>query len=331
MFRDRVLQHYRTKGYALRERVKVRGQSGAVHACDLVAQGPLGNLIVQFEDYGGFEGPELESVRRIARDVGAVPVIAAEHVGDTIRRHADRNGVVILDANALTAPAPREVLTATTGGEYPPWPAVDRPHRPRTDGDKASNEPTRATTTSWPSDGTARPKTAARMDPGDVDELVTEWSTREEPRHTRREDPGFWQYNRKSEATPKKSAAAPASSTADATNAAVATATHAEARAGFGWLHEQQETASPQRKGTAAHPENGRRSTEAHIRPPPVLLHNVDAFVAPVRSTRDVSPGLERRPETARRTMLRSLAGYAIAGAAAGAAFLGIGLIFGAF
>lgn len=122
MFRDDVVAHYRTKGYKVHEGVKVRGQSGAVHACDLIAQGPLGNLVVSFGDDGGFDGPEMGAVRRAARDVGATPVVAVESMPEGIRQLAARAGVVLLDRRAM---APVEETPIVVAEDEPaPWPGT---------------------------------------------------------------------------------------------------------------------------------------------------------------------------------------------------------------
>ncbi|MGB1586389.1 MAG: hypothetical protein ACPHID_05030 [Thermoplasmatota archaeon] len=103
MFRDAVAEHYRSKGYRLHQNVKVRGRSGAVHACDMIAQGPLGNLVISFGDDMPFEAAEMGAVRRTARDVGATPVVAVAQMPEGIRRLAARAGVVLLDQDALEA------------------------------------------------------------------------------------------------------------------------------------------------------------------------------------------------------------------------------------
>ncbi len=121
VFREQVAEHYRNKGYRLHEQVKIRGESGMVHACDLVAQGPLGNLVIQFEDEGGIEGPEVQAVGRAARDVGATGVLAIEEVPSAVRQRALQAGVVVLDAATLHAPPPSEPGPAEEP-EYPPWP-----------------------------------------------------------------------------------------------------------------------------------------------------------------------------------------------------------------
>lgn len=289
MFRDRVLQHYREKGYSLRERVRVRGSSGTVHSCDVVAQGPLGNLVVQFEDYGGFEGPELDAVRRIARDVGATPVVAAENVSQTLRRHADQAGVVVMDAEALTrASAPLVAVTTPQEPAYPPWP-----------GQKPDREEVR--THEWPSDARARPTVSPRMDPGEVDDLVSEWSRPEPPRPTRREDPGFWKYGGEDDAD--ADGAADAAGTPEATGAAE-TADAPASVAGFSWLGVEQ----PARPDPTP---AGAPQVEFYGEPP--RQHTEATAASPVTAPLD----------------LRRLAGFAVAGAVAGATFLGLGVLFG--
>ena len=121
MFRDSVAEHYRSKGYRLHEHVKVRGKSGAVHACDMIAQGPLGNLIVSFGDDTPFEAAEMGAVRRTARDVGATPVVAVEQLPEGIRNLAARAGVVLLDRDALEA-VELDTVHATPESEQVAWP-----------------------------------------------------------------------------------------------------------------------------------------------------------------------------------------------------------------
>lgn len=299
MFRDRVLQHYREKGYTLRERVQVRGTSGTIHACDLVAQGPLGNLVVEFEDYGGFEGPELDSVRRAARDVGATPVVAAEQVGQTVRMHAARLGVVVLDAATLDAPAsPRMEMTTSGEVAHPSWPGQQTP-----DEDGPAPWPDHRAPRAWPEDGRVRPATPASMDPADVDDLVDEWSHAETPTKTRREDPGFWRYgDEPSAATPKP-------------------VVETTANQGFSWLEPGSEEAqSVQVLAT------GRPATAS------TAISEVDSQPQAPHAAEPVSRATEQAPritgpQAAQR--LRWLVGYAVAGASAGIAFLGLGVLFG--
>lgn len=132
MLREEVASHYRAKGYTISERARVRGTSGAVHTVDMVAQGPLGNLVIAIEDAGGFEGPEMHAVRRAARDIGATPVMAARRIPEGLRRQASEAGVVLLDDTVLAAAPPPEPASDNAAIEYPPWPgqegrAVERP------------------------------------------------------------------------------------------------------------------------------------------------------------------------------------------------------------
>lgn len=132
MFREEVAEHYRSKGYKLHEHVKVRGQSGSIHAVDMVAQSSLGNLAISFEHDGDFEGPEMGAVRRMARDIGATPVVAVEHMPDGLRQHAARAGVVLLDRAAMEAPSPElapEFNPAPPEPEQVPWPNADKESR----------------------------------------------------------------------------------------------------------------------------------------------------------------------------------------------------------
>ena len=182
MFRDDVVEHYRGKGYRVHENVKVRGTSGVVHACELVVQGPLGNLIVAFEDAGGIEGPEIGAVRRAAKDVGATAVVAAERLPDGLQRAASQLGVVLLDRAAMQAPAPARTAAEAEAPAYPPWP------------DPTAPRPARAAS-AWPG---ARERFDTTGGPRDVDSLVQE-SLAPVPEPTRRVDPGFWSDSRPAE------------------------------------------------------------------------------------------------------------------------------------
>lgn len=122
MFRDQVLEHYRVRGYKLHERVKVRGRSGSVHACDLVAQGPLGNLIVMLGDDHDIEGPELTSFRRSAKDIGAAAVLAMEHPEPAVRETARMLGVKVIDEQALADGEPLVATPPPAEVEDHPWP-----------------------------------------------------------------------------------------------------------------------------------------------------------------------------------------------------------------
>lgn len=122
VFREQVLEHYRVRGYKLHERVKVRGRSGTVHACDLVAQGPLGNLIVSFGDAAGIEGPELAAIRRAARDIGAAAVVAVEEPSAEVRDSARRLGIKVLDLDAVEHSEPVVAEAPPREVEDHPWP-----------------------------------------------------------------------------------------------------------------------------------------------------------------------------------------------------------------
>lgn len=112
MFRSRVAEFYVAKGYQVHEQARVRGASGNIYVVDMIAEGPLGNLLVSFGDAGGIDGPEMGSVRRVAKDLGMTPVLAAESFSSELRHQATQHGVVLLD-EALDAAAPP--------GEKPAW------------------------------------------------------------------------------------------------------------------------------------------------------------------------------------------------------------------
>lgn len=101
MFRDRVKEHYRVRGYTLHEGAKVRGRSGTIYRCDLVAEGPMGSLVVSFGDAGGFEGPELQAVKRQAQDIGAGAVVASPQLDSAVHQAAREQGIILLDDPTL--------------------------------------------------------------------------------------------------------------------------------------------------------------------------------------------------------------------------------------
>lgn len=173
--RQAVADHYVAKGYRIRERVRVRGKSGTIHMAEMVAQGPLGAMLIAFEDEGGFEGPELSAIKNAAKDIGAQAVAAAERFPDGLRRRAASLGVVLLDEQSLTAPEPT-MPEPEVEVEYPPWPSLER--------DRPDPEDT-----PWP--GTPR---AGRMVTRDVDDMVAELQT--PTTRTKSTDPGFWNYPR---------------------------------------------------------------------------------------------------------------------------------------
>ncbi|MEA3191110.1 MAG: hypothetical protein QOD77_1692 [Thermoplasmata archaeon] len=133
-FRSRVADFYRGKGYQVRENARVRGASENVYAVDMVATGPLGALLVSFGDAAGVDGPELGRVRKLARDIGATPVIAAPELQPELRRMAAQFGVVVVDDVALVEPNPIPNVGGPTLGadsaardlEAHPWPASGR-------------------------------------------------------------------------------------------------------------------------------------------------------------------------------------------------------------
>lgn len=135
MLRDRVAAYYRSRGYRVQQAAKITGISGAVHAVDLWAEGPLGNLAVFLGDAGGIEGPELSALRRSAKDLGATPVVAPGRDDSRVRALAAQLGVVVLDTNRLGEP-PDAVADPVWGDGDPAWPQP-----------AAASEPTRA---DWP-------------------------------------------------------------------------------------------------------------------------------------------------------------------------------------
>ncbi len=163
MFRESVAEHYRSKGYDVRENVKVRGASGNVHPVALVAEGPLGALVVSFGDAGGVDPAEMGIIRRVAKDVGATPVLAAPAFTPEFRRQAQLNGVVLLDESLSpgTPPAP----------EAPPAPAAPWPSLQGA----ASFDRSDLDAHPWPKSGQARPAGATGMAASDVDDLVAAW------------------------------------------------------------------------------------------------------------------------------------------------------------
>lgn len=103
-FRSQVAELYRSRGYTVRENCRVRGQSERIYAVDLVAQGPLGNLLVSFGDAGGVDAMEIGRVRQVAKDIGATPVMAAPDLDLDMRQLAAQMAVVVMDEAAVRAP-----------------------------------------------------------------------------------------------------------------------------------------------------------------------------------------------------------------------------------
>jgi hypothetical protein len=98
-----VAAYYRGKGYVVRDGVRVAGPSGQEHKVPLLAEGPLGSLAVFFGDFGGVDGPEMGGARKVAREVGATPVLAADEFSNQDRQVAARLGVVLLDSATLSS------------------------------------------------------------------------------------------------------------------------------------------------------------------------------------------------------------------------------------
>lgn len=141
-----VAAYYRGKGYVVRDGARVAGPSGQEYKVPLLAEGPLGSLAVFFGDFGGVDGPEMGGARKVAREVGATPVLAADEFSNADRQLAARLGVVLLDSATLSGegtPTPPG-LGADTGRAWPglaplparrgrseepephPWPASGR-------------------------------------------------------------------------------------------------------------------------------------------------------------------------------------------------------------
>ncbi len=218
MLRDEVAGHYRAKGYTINERVRVRGQSGAIHAVDMVAQGPLGNLVIAIEDAGGFEGPEMHAVRRAAKDIGATAVMAARTIPDGLRRQASEAGVVLLDERGLSAKPPVEVPVDDGAIDYPPWPGQERA-------------------------------------PVERAEIIDDFAPRRSGKST---DPGIWRYPRDGAAPtaeqPKAERAAsagPRATTASADPIEIEPEPPAKTE-GFGWLPKEEIAVAPLRRATVA-------------------------------------------------------------------------------
>jgi hypothetical protein len=133
-----VAAHYRAKGYTVHEAARAKGLSGNEHRVPLLAEGPLGSLAIFFGDFGGVDGPEMGGARKVARDLGATPVLVADSFSNQDRQIASRLGVVLMDADALAAePAPAPATAAWPGlqarpgrpepqPEPHPWPASGR-------------------------------------------------------------------------------------------------------------------------------------------------------------------------------------------------------------
>lgn len=160
MLRQRAAAHYRAQGYDVHEDVRVRGESGTVHACEMVVEGSLGYLVVGFPDDGGFVGPEMGGLRRTARDVGGTPVVVADEFTPEARNMATQLGVVLLPASDLPESVPEP--------EGPtPWPSTEQDLEPEAED---------AGQMHWPGSGRREPSLERPAHARDVDELVEEWT-----------------------------------------------------------------------------------------------------------------------------------------------------------
>lgn len=170
VFRAQVADFYRTKGYQVRENPRVRGASESIYAVEMVAEGPLGALLISFGDAGGVDAAEISRVRTLARDIGATPVIAATEIPPDLRRMAAQFAVVVLDGAALMQPD--EAV-----------PTVPMAHELRRDLDAHP----------WPASGRARPEEeGGAMDPQDVDDLLSQLGSSRPAARPRSDPAGLW-------------------------------------------------------------------------------------------------------------------------------------------
>lgn len=134
MFEAQVAQFYRAKGYEVHENPKVRGSSENIYTVAMVADGPLGALLISFGDAAGIDGAEIGRVRTMGRDIGATPVVAAKTLSPELRRLAAQMGVVVVDESMVTAegPHPRDLPAIDQADplrrdlDMHPWPASGR-------------------------------------------------------------------------------------------------------------------------------------------------------------------------------------------------------------
>jgi hypothetical protein len=134
-FQSRVADFYRSRGYVVHESARVRGASESVWAVQMVAEGPLGALLISFGDAAGVDGPEIGRVKAMAKDIGATPTIAAPEMSAELRRLAAQYGVVVVDDTALEDPMPNLPAPVAAAAlddplrralEEHPWPASGR-------------------------------------------------------------------------------------------------------------------------------------------------------------------------------------------------------------
>jgi hypothetical protein len=159
-----VAAYYRGKGYVVRDGARVPGPSGNEHRVPLLAQGPLGSLAIFFGDFGGVDGPEMGGARKVAREIGATPVLAADSFSSQDRQVASRLGVVLLDSVTLAgdgAPAATG-LGADTGLAWPGLAPV-----PARRGKQPEDEPH-----PWPASGRVGGRDGSGTRAVDVDEIL---------------------------------------------------------------------------------------------------------------------------------------------------------------
>jgi hypothetical protein len=125
---EQVAAHYRARGYKVQESVRVRGDSGAVYACDLVVQGPLGDLVVDLPEPGE-AFMEIASMKSKAKDLGTTGVLAVRAAPPGFRQAALRVGIVVLEETDLGKPEP-DAPSATAEEPAVPWPDATRQTAP---------------------------------------------------------------------------------------------------------------------------------------------------------------------------------------------------------
>jgi hypothetical protein len=171
-FRQQVADFYRAKGYQVRENPRVRGHSEKVYSVAMVADGPLGALLISFGDAGGVDAIEVSRVRTLARDIGATPVIASPELSPDLRRIAAQFAVVVVDQDSM----------AGTEDEVP---AVDIGPDLRRDLDAHP----------WPASGRARPEEPPQTPASlrDVDDILSQLgSSKPEGVRARGDGAGLW-------------------------------------------------------------------------------------------------------------------------------------------
>lgn len=160
VFRGRVVGHYVGRGYRVDADAVLEGESQTKHKVDLMATDDLGRIAVWWGDREPFEGPELESLRRAARDLNAAPAIAAPQVTATLRENARRHGVVIVDeplleeeAETMARPLPPRPIgdrpAISADDAFPPWPDPSQRSSPSADEPSTPAEPTPSVQAPW--------------------------------------------------------------------------------------------------------------------------------------------------------------------------------------